>query len=78
MIRVLFVGLGSIGQRHFRNLAEILVAKAEAFQTGLMKHARQLMRELNLQRQSLQPRAVQVTLVTGVSDIRIRAQHQQL
>ncbi|MBE6094913.1 MAG: Gfo/Idh/MocA family oxidoreductase [Schwartzia succinivorans] len=37
MIRALFVGLGSIGQRHFRNLAEILVAKAEAFQIDAVR-----------------------------------------
>ncbi len=32
MIRVLFVGLGSIGQRHFRNLVDILREQGESFQ----------------------------------------------
>lgn len=32
MIRVLFVGLGSIGQRHFRNLADVLCEQGETFQ----------------------------------------------
>ena len=37
MIRVLFVGLGSIGQRHFRNLAEILSEMGRPFQIDAMR-----------------------------------------
>ncbi len=37
MIRALFVGLGSIGQRHFRNLAEILSAQGKTFQIDAVR-----------------------------------------
>lgn len=37
MIRALFVGLGSIGQRHFRNLAEILSAQGKAFRIDAVR-----------------------------------------
>ncbi len=37
MIRVLFAGLGSIGQRRFRNLAEILSEQGEAFRMDAVR-----------------------------------------
>ncbi len=37
MIRALFVGLGSIGQRHFRNLAEILSTQGKEFRIDAVR-----------------------------------------
>ena len=45
MIRVLFVGLGSIGQRHFRNLAEVLSAQGEDFQMDAVRETAHLIPE---------------------------------
>ena len=45
MIRVLFVGLGSIGQRHFRNLADVLHEQGESFQFDAVRSTKSTLPE---------------------------------